>query len=440
MSNSSRSIFRFLLSALVVVSCSSSGDDDSGATEGSSAGGPTAREELVASIAFDGAVHPTYPDITRVAALPEGGIAVATLDYEASGRLLLARLDRSLEVVWASRVASGNAPADVLVHDDAIVVAVSQSPTSVRLLRFELDGSLRDAHDLEGVTAATRLVGLTDGGLLLLASASVARLDSELRVAWSKTIAANAAILFEGDYIFAGTPLRLAPANATGIEVVRTSPNGDVRWQSFATPGPGRHTLAGLGVVAGELVVACGNDSADTRSTANLKPVFVSRFDPSTGEHRASSAAAFSAKTDEGEDITLAFGSGLGAAVHEGAFHIGAVINAGGPTGARTSTVARLDGDQWVGRTIGGAFTIATDGDLVGANLFDVGPVLTRIDRLDGEGACLPDSIVGTLAPIETIEIRDAGGLDPVLVQDGVLVNDLVSEHPTATRTVRCGP
>jgi hypothetical protein len=427
------------LVGLAMAACSSAGDDASGATEGAGAGVPTVREERLATITFEGAVHPSYPDITRVAALPGGDVVVATLDYAESGRLLLARLDASLDVVWTARFVAGNAPADVIVHDDAIVIATSHSPTTVRVVRFELDGTLRDAHDFEGLAAASGLVGLDDGGLLLLTRGAVARLDAAMQTEWSATIDARAALLVEGDYVFAGNPLRLAPANASGVEVVRTKPDGTVVWQSFVTPGPGTHTIAGLALVDGELVVACGNDSADSRSTANLRPLFVSRFDSATGDHRGTQAAGFSLRTTDGANITLAFGSGLDATVHDGALHVGAILNAGGPDGARTSTIARLDGDSLRGRPLGGAFAVATNGDLVGANLSDQGPVLTRVDRLDGEGACFQATVDGVLAPIEMIAIRDAGGLDAAGVQGGVAVSGLNAERPEAVAMVGCG-
>jgi hypothetical protein len=437
----SRSAWAFsaTLLALAVAACSSSGGDASGATEGGGAGLPVLREERVATVTFDGAVHPSYPDITRVAALPGGDVVVVTLDYAESGRMLLARLDSSLDVVWTARFVAGNAPADVIVHDGAIVIATIQSPTSTRLVRFELDGVLRDVHDFEGITAASGLVGLDDGGMLLLTKGAVARLDPAMRAVWSKTIDARAAIVVDGDYVFAGNPLRLAPANASGIEVVRTRPDGTVVWQSFVTPGPGTHTTAGLGLVEGELVVACGNDSADSRSTAALSPLFVSRFDPATGDHRATSAAGLSLTAPDGQNSTLAFGSGLDATVHDGALHVGAILNAGGPQGARTSTIARIDGDSVLGRNLGGAFAVATNGDLVGANLFDQGPVVTRVDRLDGEGECFTYAIEGALAPIEVIAIRDAGGLDAAGVQGGVAVSGLNAERPEAVTTVGCG-
>jgi hypothetical protein len=320
-----------------------------------------------------------------------------------------------------------------------LVVAMEQSPTSARVVRLGLDGVLRDAHDFEGFTGPKGLVGLDDGGLLLLGAGAVARIDEAMRVVWSQSIEARAAIVVDGDYVFAGNPLRLAPANASGIEVVRTSPSGEVRWQSFATPGPGTHTIAGLALVGGDLAVACGNESTDTRSTANQRPFFVSRFDPSTGDHRATGSPYVDLRTPEGDQVSLAFGTGLGVEVVDGVLHVGAVINAGGPGAVRTSTVARIEGDAVFGRSLGGRFTLADDGVLVGANLFDRGPLLTRMNRLDGEGPCYDDTIAGVLAPIEVITIRDAGGIAPAAVQDGVPVSDLVIDRPNATRTVDCG-
>lgn len=265
----------------------------------------------------------------------------------------------------------------------------------------------------------------------------MARLDPEFRVLWSKTIAGSAAIEFDGDFVFAGAPLRLAPANATGIEVVRTSREGGVRFQSFVTPGPGRHSIAGLAVVGDELVVACGNDIADTRSTANLSPLFVSRFDPKTGAHRGTRRVDVSLMLPDGTaGSTLAFGSGLDVTVEDGLLHVGAIMNAGGP-GARTSTVGRLEGDAFVGAYLGGAFTVAEGGELVGVNLSDLGPLVTRAPSLDAAGDCM-SRIEGQLSPIEVITIVDAGGLEAGTVKDATLVSDAVAIRLPAKRTQRC--
>jgi len=424
--------------SLSLAACSTFFDSEPNSGSGASTGpgGALVPQERVATITFDGAVHSTYPDITRVGALPGGDVVVATLDF--NGRVLLARLDPTLELVWTSGFLSGGGVFDVRVQDGTIFVVVNQSATAVRIARFNVDGSLHDAHDIEGIGASAHLVPLADGGFLLLGKSSVGRFDGEFKVMWSKTIAGDAAIEFDGDFIFAGTPLRLAPANATGIEVVRTSRDGIVRWQTFATPGPGQHSLAGLGLVGDEIVVACGNDSADARSTASLSPLFVSRFDPKTGAHRKTSKAGVSLKLGDGQDATLAFGSGLGAAVKDGILHVGAIVNAGGPSGARTSMVARLDGDTFLGKTIGGAFAVASDATLVGVNLFDSGPFVAKIDRLDGEGACVR-RIEGGFAPIEVTTIVDAGGLELPAVMAATPVANVALPPVAATRTNECG-
>ncbi len=425
------------LASLLLVACplvlSESGS--SGQTVASGGTNPVA-DVRGAFVTFDGAIHATYPDISRVAALPGGDVVLATLDFNV--RVLLARLDPENQVVWTSGFIANGGVCDALVNDGTIVVVANHTATAVRVGRFDFDGALRDVREVDGIGSCARLVGLADGGFLLAGGANVARLDPEFRVIWSKTIAGAAAMELEGDFVFAGTPLRLAPAHATGIEVVRTSRDGVVRWQSFVTPGPGRHSIAGLGLVGDDLVVACGNEVADSRSTASLSPLVVSRFDPKTGTHRGTRRADVALKLPDGTTgSSLAFGSGLNVAVKDGVLHVGAILNAGGPEGARTSTVGRLEGDTFYGRDIGGAFTITEDGDLVGVNLTDLGPAITRVGGLEANGACARH-VEGVLSPIEVISIVDAGGLEPGAVKDATLVADAVAVRLPAKRTERC--
>ncbi|MBM4357283.1 MAG: hypothetical protein FJ096_04160 [Deltaproteobacteria bacterium] len=101
-----------LLASLSLVACPLSvGDAGSSGQTVTSGGSSTAGPVRGAFITFAGAVHATYPDITRVGALPGGDVVVATLDFNV--RVLLARLDPENDVVWTSGFDANGGVCDV---------------------------------------------------------------------------------------------------------------------------------------------------------------------------------------------------------------------------------------------------------------------------------------------------------------------------------------
>jgi hypothetical protein len=267
---------RSLCSWLVLASLSFGACDGAGEGEGE---GPTPDDDVGVTLAIENGNVPAAPDVMKVAALPGGGAVVATLDF--TNGIVVAGLAADFGVAWTTAFAATGGVTDVVVDGDAVFVVVGQSGSAVRVARLGLDGVLIEVREFADLTRSARLL-VDDGRFVFSADAEVAVYDADFRLVWAKTIAAQAAIVVDGDYVFAGAPLRNG-ANANGAEVTRTSKAGEVRYQQFLTPGPGNHGVAGLGVVDGDIVVGVGNDDADARTTASLAPVFVARFDADTG-------------------------------------------------------------------------------------------------------------------------------------------------------------
>lgn len=422
---------RSLCSWLVLASLSVGGCDEGSEGEGE---GPTPDDDRGVTLAIENGNVPAAPDVMKVAGLPGGGAVVATLDF--SSGIVVAGLDADLGVVWTTTFVATGGVTDVVVDGDAIFVVVGQSGSALRVARLGLDGALVEVREFADLTRSARLL-IDDGRFVFSADAEVAVYDADFRLVWAKTIAAQAAIVVDGDYVFAGAPLRNG-ANATGAEVTRTSKDGDVRYQQFISPGPGRHGVAGVGVVDGDLVVGVGNDVADARSTASLAPVVVARFDVDSGAPQGLLRLDVDAVLPDGRAVPLQFGGGLSAAVRGGTFLVGAVANSGAlGDDVRTSSVFALAGTTLHVKTVGGAFTVVDDGAFVGVTNGFGGVSVTRVaDIASGETCAVP--LVGRVTTIEGTAVVGDGAVNDVAHVDGVVVDAAAAAAPTSTSTQQC--
>lgn len=322
-------------------------------------------------------------DLASVASTKDG-VVVAAMNTGADGNgVMVTRLKDDLTPLWATSFTVIGAPTDVLVDGDDTIVLAGQSGTPLHIARFDKDGALKAL--VEEDSAGSRAF-VDDGDLVVMNNFHVKRYAPDFTPRWQKNIPAIDGVRDGDDYLLAGTPLRVG-GTMTGIEVTRVTRDGELVWRSFQSPGPGTHSIAGLAVVGGNVVVAAGNDSTRADSTATLSPLIVARFNKDTGAPVDLKRFALFVNVEGTGDVPLQFGGGLSASVVGGTFYAGVIATSGG-LGAdlRTSLVVNLDDGSALNS--GGAFAPSSDGALVSANARSDGLAVTRSASTSSSSSC----------------------------------------------------
>jgi hypothetical protein len=293
---------------LVLTACGLSGGGGGG-------GGGVPRENAGATLTLnDSRFYVEYRNGV-ITTLPGGDVVLAALladDKGYNSDLAVIRLDASMKPKWAVRIDERTVPSQILAGPDgAVFVLAGESyPGSLRVLRLEGDdGTVERAVEYD--LAPGRALVLDDGGLLL-AAGNLMRVDALLTPLWAKTIPAVHVVPAGDGFVAAGVPLGLG-GRMSGIGLTKVSLGGTVAWKSFASPGPGQHSLAGVRVLSdGSFLVGLGNDSTRSDNVAVLSPFVLTTFD-ATGRLQKMSRAELRQKvaTSTGStEAPLQFGSG----------------------------------------------------------------------------------------------------------------------------------
>ena len=321
---------------------------------GGNGGGSLApRENTATTLTLTGARFYSEYRNGVIGTLADGDVVLAMLladDKGYNADLAVLRLDTSLKPRWAVRIDEKDIPSAIVQgRDGALFVLTGNTyPGILRVLRLKAeDGSVERAVELNGLTPG-RALPLEDGGLLL-AAGNLARVDANLAPVWAKDIAAVDAVAVKEGFIAAGISYGFK-STMTGIGLAQVSASGQVAWKSFASPGPGNHSLAGLRTQAdGSLQVGLGNDSTRSDNVAFLKPLVFATFDARGGLQRMSAAdLQQDVPTSTGSNTTtpLQFGSGH-ALVTQGEDSWVTFTANSGPIGSdvRTQVLARFGAD-----------------------------------------------------------------------------------------------
>ncbi|MET0402273.1 MAG: hypothetical protein ABW123_07700, partial [Cystobacter sp.] len=276
-------------------------------------------------------------------------------------------------------------------------------PGSIRVLRLDADdGAVKEAVEYPNFTPG-RALPLEDGGLLL-AGGNLMRVDARLQPVWAKTIPAVHVLSTAEGFIAAGVPLGLG-GRMSGIGLTRVSAEGQVAWRSFASPGPGNHSLAGLRALAdGSLLVGLGNDSTRNDNVAALNPFLLVSFDAQGRLQKMSRAVLREqVRTSSGStSAPLQFGGGY-SLVPMGADTWMTFTANSGVLGSdvRTHVLARFssDGALEEARYAGLHATSGPDGSTYSFSLW--GPALSLFQVFPRGSGCVTAPTEAALSPVE---------------------------------------
>ncbi|ATB41355.1 hypothetical protein CYFUS_006820 [Cystobacter fuscus] len=288
----------------------------SGAGGAGGGGGGPPRENTAATLTLTGTRFFVEYRNGTIGTLPDGDVVLAALladDKGYNSDIAVLRLDAKMSLKWVVRIDERDLPTHLVAGRDGALFLISGEtyPGSLRVLKLDAaTGAVRQAAEYTGFSPG-RALPLDDGGLLL-AGGNLLRVDAQLEPVWAKSIPATHVIAAGDAFIAAGVPLD-SKSRMSGIGLTKVSADGQVAWKSFASPGPGNHSLSGLRLLAdGSVMVGLGNNSTRSDNVAVLSPFVLATFD-AQGQPRTMSRADLTQQVPTSTGTTeapLQFGSG----------------------------------------------------------------------------------------------------------------------------------
>ena len=340
--------------------------------------------------------------------LPDGDVVLTALVADDKGYnsdIAVVRLDPGMTPRWAVRINETTLPTHVVPGKDGalFVIAGESYPGSLRVLKLDAGtGAVRQAVEYTGFYSG-RAQPLDDGGLLL-AGNNLMRVDAQLKPVWAKTIPATHVIPVDGGFIAAGVPLDKG-GRMSGIGLTKVSADGEVAWRSFASPGPGNHSLSGLRALPdGSLMVGLGNSSTRSDNVAVLSPFVLATFD-ARGQLKGMSRAELRQQvptTTGTTEAPLQFGSGHSLVAQGADTWMSFTANSGAlGSNVITNVLARFsaDGTFQEARYAGLHAAPGPDGSTFSFTLS--GPTLTLHQVFPNGTGCVKSPTIASFKPVE---------------------------------------
>jgi hypothetical protein len=415
----------------LVVGCGS--DDDSSNPSNTIAGNNGGRGQP--AVVVDTNLEPDIQNL-RVAALPDGGVAVAGINLVSGA--FAAAFSSDLTVEWASDLPGFSRPTGLVVDSEGrLVLTGASGEYQAVVIRLDpADGSFIDGKGFRGFDPPDLLPD-ENGGLVL--SAGIA-LDTNLDVRWTGEARGESVIATDDGYLFGTATETDGGLTGTGIVLRKTDKAGKIQWRSYASPGPGQHQFVGLRTFAdGRIFAAISNDAADSRNVASGAPMVTTIF-TADGAHEGSNAVDMLIMDADGREVPLAFGGALDLATR-GATTFAAVIANSGVFGSdiRTRTTVEFDGSGTpVGSVaVSGGLTVSSEGDLL---IFDGS--LVRASTVSS--ICEATQIESRLKSFEPVaSFSGPGDVVPQVIQPPAAEDFepvLVSRSDVTVSNDRCAP
>ncbi|MBM7116031.1 hypothetical protein [Archangium primigenium] len=385
---------------------------------GGGGGGSTVpRENTATTLTLSGTRFFVGYDNGTLAALPDGGVVLAALladDKGYNADVAIVRLDASLSLTWAMRLDERTLPTHLVPGKDGalFVIAGDSYPGTLRVMRLDLGtGAVQQAVEFSNM-APGKALALDDGGLLVSGN-NLLRLDARLQPVWARQIPSTHAVAVADGFIVAGVGYG-DRARMTGVTLTKVSAEGAVAWQSFASPGPGNHSLTGVRTLAdGSLMVGMGNDSTRGDSVAALSPFLITTFD-AQGRLRKMSRARLSQEVPTSTGATrapLQFGGGYSLVPMGQDTWMTFTANSGAfGSDVRAHVLARFAPDGSLQEALYGGLqaTSGPEGSTLSFSLS--GPTLTLRQIFSGGTGCVRTPTEAEFQPVEGKQEYAEGG------------------------------
>lgn len=333
---------------------------------------------------------------TRAATLGDG---VVIAGFTGTG-LMIARLDSSLEVLWARELASGTEALELEVDSqERILVLTGQSTSPAKLLRLTSDGELETA--VESSERQSDFELLADDGVLL---ADGTRLSADLEVVSRLSAGGESVAETRDGFVFLSALDLGLGGRQSGITLRFTDESGALLFQTFASPTAANYTAIGVRELpSGEILAAVSGDTTAGHA------LFTAIFDKD-GAFVSGEDPQLSIQSEDGISVPLQFGSGIDMLGDGADTYVSLVANSGVfGTDARQQLAVRLNesGQATSAMTLGGG--IAKSGSRL--FVFNAGGQVTMTNSLSND--CVPSPDVAARTATVDTEFKTSAELFP---------------------------